>query len=197
MKNKILTSALLLGTALFGQQAFATDYKYAQCKDNEYSGHNARCLWNTINGADPLPPNTVRFDKGTENGVNVYVCRDRGKLVGKYINGTCYVPSYGKEYAQPQNSFEILEVHPSYIQWEQVNTRVDLESNIFHPGKYLIKSGRDSGYPMYVCGVKDGHGNYMTGKLVNGHCWYAAGGREYNYSLASGHVYVLWYTGPM
>ncbi|AOT11231.1 DM9 repeat-containing protein [Pseudoalteromonas luteoviolacea] len=196
MIKSTLITLLLSSSALLSMHAFSSTIEFAECGENKRENGKEDCVWSDYIGGKQMPPWAVSYntENGEYNSETVYICRDSGNVLGRAVKGVCYVPWYGREYAHSSN-FQVLTMDPNNYEWRVETLRIDIDGNIKRPGKYLVKGSQEGSYPTYVCGVRDGHNIFRTGKLVNGHCWYGAGGREWNYHLSSGRVEVLYYTG--
>ncbi|MCG7547415.1 DUF3421 domain-containing protein [Pseudoalteromonas sp. Of7M-16] len=151
------------------------------------------CSWTDSQSNRQIPQFSVKFEHdGTSSTETVFICRDLGHVLGRLVNGICYTSWYGREFANKR--FQVLTMASQNYRWEVATERIDLYGATEQTDKYLVKGSYESGFNTYVCGVTDGHGVLRAGKLLNGYCWYGAGGRERSYPLASGRVHVLFYT---
>ncbi|MBQ4834773.1 hypothetical protein [Pseudoalteromonas luteoviolacea] len=202
MAKHILMMGLLIATVLVSVQVQSHDF--VQCSENgrhdsgRYeSGLDKKaqeCNWSDSDSTKKMPQFTVKFDHdNTLNTEVVYVCRGLGHVLGRLVNGICYTSWYGREFANKR--YQVLTIASQNYHWEVTTDRIDLYGETEKGDKYLVKGSYESGFNTYVCGVVDGHGALRAGKLLNGYCWYGAGGRERSYPLASGRVHVLFYTG--
>lgn len=195
--KSLFTLGAIAGLGLFGSfEAQA----WISCNGNS-DLNNSQCFWESTSFDQQLttPENVVKAP-GYENGSEVHVCRETNKVPGKRVepvNGShsfCWIPWAGKELEK--GSYQVLNMKPGTYEWEVVNYNAYTQGDNSGRGRHMIFSNMEGAYPTYICAVKDKHNNVMSGKYVNGYCWYSYGGHEYGVNPVvhnpEQQVYVLW-----
>ena len=131
---------------------------------------------------------------GTEGNHQVYVCRDHGDVIGKVVNGVCYIPWGGKEYKHTSN-YWVFAATGSDFAWERATK--DIYNAKPPEGKELVFGTMEGRNPAYICAIEEPNGDTRVGKYVDSRCWYPQSGKEHNMHpdhIKPGYkMYFLWH----